>query len=490
VNALALCGGLAVLVFSRLHYAPKYLFYFDNANFALALRRFDPALHQPQPPGYPLFVALLHLIDAMVGNPNRSLLVVGLVGSVAALALLWVWADRMCGRIPAHLATALLLFHPVFWLAGVVNPVRVFLAAAVTGTGLCAWETMTSATPMRALYWTAATLGLLAGFRPDALILLAPLCLTVGIYRKVSPKILFLAVVILAASTSVWLLPMAARLGGLGSLWQLFSAYVRERSAGYTVAYGASTEASLATIRRALVWTLGMTVVWIWVIPFVWGRFASFWDRPRILLVAAALLPALLFHGLVHIRDIDQTLISIPVTCLVGGVVLASIPSRKAMIAVSVVAIFASAWSFRRPIFPEMRAASGSAIRYVDDWTKSTYAALDQIKGEPGTLAVWYDAVVPWRNVTYYYPALPLLVVSEEGSHLVNGGEERLTVAPDGSVAIPRFARKLVLGLSYEEAKRAEQRWPRARRVGPLILLDLEGGESLEIGTLRLHAGH
>jgi hypothetical protein len=60
---LAAFIGLAVLVYSRVHYAPKYLFFFDNANFAFALRHFDSAKHQPQPPGYPMFVALLHTID-------------------------------------------------------------------------------------------------------------------------------------------------------------------------------------------------------------------------------------------------------------------------------------------------------------------------------------------------------------------------------------------------------------------------------------------
>src|SRR5690242_4270696 len=30
----------------------------DSINFALGLRHFDPALHQPHPPGYPVYIAL------------------------------------------------------------------------------------------------------------------------------------------------------------------------------------------------------------------------------------------------------------------------------------------------------------------------------------------------------------------------------------------------------------------------------------------------
>src|SRR3954463_16628782 len=33
----------------------------DSINFALGLRHFDPAIYQPHPPGYPIFILLGHL---------------------------------------------------------------------------------------------------------------------------------------------------------------------------------------------------------------------------------------------------------------------------------------------------------------------------------------------------------------------------------------------------------------------------------------------
>src|SRR5215472_15099557 len=53
-----LCGVLLLttVVASRLPLAPRHLITFDEINFALAIERFDPGTHQPQPPGYPLFV--------------------------------------------------------------------------------------------------------------------------------------------------------------------------------------------------------------------------------------------------------------------------------------------------------------------------------------------------------------------------------------------------------------------------------------------------
>jgi hypothetical protein len=38
----------------------------DSINFALGLRAFNPALHQPHPPGYPVYMALGHLSLAIV----------------------------------------------------------------------------------------------------------------------------------------------------------------------------------------------------------------------------------------------------------------------------------------------------------------------------------------------------------------------------------------------------------------------------------------
>ena len=38
----------------------------DSINFALGLRHFDPALHQPHPPGYPVFIALGRLSLALI----------------------------------------------------------------------------------------------------------------------------------------------------------------------------------------------------------------------------------------------------------------------------------------------------------------------------------------------------------------------------------------------------------------------------------------
>jgi hypothetical protein len=60
----------------------------DSINFALGLRHFDVAQHQPHPPGYPLYIALGKVAHAVVPSEARALSLVGLVsGALAVFAL-------------------------------------------------------------------------------------------------------------------------------------------------------------------------------------------------------------------------------------------------------------------------------------------------------------------------------------------------------------------------------------------------------------------
>ena len=58
-----LAAGLGLItILSRIPFRSRYLFSWDSANFALALEHYNVAFHQPQPPGYPLYVASAHLL--------------------------------------------------------------------------------------------------------------------------------------------------------------------------------------------------------------------------------------------------------------------------------------------------------------------------------------------------------------------------------------------------------------------------------------------
>src|SRR5687767_2046271 len=88
---------VGALVVSRWALAPRYLITFDAINFALAVREFNPALHQPQPPGYPLFVALLKLLSFCLPTIETVFLGAGLIVSIVGLVFVWKMGEAIGG---------------------------------------------------------------------------------------------------------------------------------------------------------------------------------------------------------------------------------------------------------------------------------------------------------------------------------------------------------------------------------------------------------
>jgi hypothetical protein len=96
---------------------------FDSYSFALALGQFNLALQQPQPPGFPVYIAMAHLLQRVLLSPTPALTTLSaLCGalSVAVVALMGAQSgDRPTGQRALFTgACAALLFGlaPVTWL--------------------------------------------------------------------------------------------------------------------------------------------------------------------------------------------------------------------------------------------------------------------------------------------------------------------------------------------------------------------------------------
>ncbi len=407
-NAAAALIVLLLLAATRWPLAPDRLFFFDSANFALALDDFNPALHQPQPPGYPLFVGLTRLIHVFVPDAQDVFVIAGLLGAWAALLLIWALGTQMFGRAAGLLATALLFANPPFWLGGITNEIRIFLAVGSLGTGLLAWRALQENASATWFYGAFAWLGIAAGFRPVESMLLVPLLLWVWVRTGCSFRRLVLAILCFCATVAPSVAVTVFASGGIHKTTHLLWDYANDQFHGSSRLFGATEPAAFHMFAEALVWNGLGAVAWIWALPARAVRQAySGWSvRVRFLLVW--FLPAFLFSALVHIGDPDQALTTIPVLCVLGGAVLASLVEhhgrRRVWTMAACAVAMCSALFFMPPPGKLARASSYHAVASGGRITDAAISAIEDIRKRGQAVIIHYGFPVSYRQISYYFP--------------------------------------------------------------------------------------
>jgi len=110
---LELCLLAGAVGLSRSAFRSHDLYDLDSVNFALGIRRFDPGVHQPHPPGYFLYVCLGRLINSLVHDANLALVIVSILAGIATVILIYRLALDWFGPRAATFAGLLFLFSPL-----------------------------------------------------------------------------------------------------------------------------------------------------------------------------------------------------------------------------------------------------------------------------------------------------------------------------------------------------------------------------------------
>src|SRR5215831_13131688 len=87
----------ALLLLSRIPVMAAYLS-IDNVNLAFSLEKFDPRIHQPQPPGYPFFVLSGRAVNMVFRDAERTFAVISLIVCSLCLPAAYVLGKRMFSR--------------------------------------------------------------------------------------------------------------------------------------------------------------------------------------------------------------------------------------------------------------------------------------------------------------------------------------------------------------------------------------------------------
>ena len=163
-------------VLSRWPFQVTLLDSFDAVNYALALDHFDMRLHQPQPPGYPLYILLGRAFNLAFHDHLVALVWLSAVFSGLGVVAIYLAGREMFGRRAGIVAALLLATSSVFWLRGeIATPYTADLFASAIVGWLC-YRLVTSSG--HTTVWVGAlAMGLVGAFRLQTIMFLFPLFL-------------------------------------------------------------------------------------------------------------------------------------------------------------------------------------------------------------------------------------------------------------------------------------------------------------------------
>jgi hypothetical protein len=183
-----LAAGVVAALFLALHlpFLPPSLEDLDSINFALGVRHFDVAEHQPHPPGYPLYIAAAKAVHTVVAPEVLALsLLSAIAGALALLALFWFFneLDRDDDDpVLVGLAAVAAAVCPLFWITA-ARPLSDMpgLAAVIAVQAL-----VLSARTPRMFAAAALSAGAAAGLRSQVVWLTVPLLIVAAIRLRPS----------------------------------------------------------------------------------------------------------------------------------------------------------------------------------------------------------------------------------------------------------------------------------------------------------------
>jgi hypothetical protein len=296
-------AGLALLLIfflGHLVYLPHTLEDLDSINFALGVRDFDVARHQPHPPGYPVYMALAKVSTRIMRGLHmsaaapRGLAIWSAIAGAAALPALLLFFERLEGRRRlAWWATVLMACAPLYWFTA-LRPLSDMLGfcAAVWTLALLAGRPS-----LRSLLAGALIAGLAIGIRSQTAVLTVPMLL-IALLRVRDGMSRGAAVAAFAVGGIIWGVPLIVASGGVSSYLQALGSQAGEDFSGVVMLWTHHTP-------RVLAFALANTFIWPWdwwlgigiCVLAVIGCARIAWRAPQAALVLAiAFLPYAVFH--------------------------------------------------------------------------------------------------------------------------------------------------------------------------------------------------
>jgi len=209
---------LALALLTALLFKASTLTTWDAVQFALALENYNVTIHQPHPPGYVSWVALLKTFSPML-DPNLASIIVNAVFEGFTAYLIHCLLHRILGvrRVFSLISALLWLVSPLSWYYRAVAENYASGTFFTMAIMYLTFSSMKSRDFGKALA-ASFLLGFSGGFRIEIPFFLLPVIAYTIISRfmrnRFSLKRLFLAVALYVLGIMLWLIPQALLCGG------------------------------------------------------------------------------------------------------------------------------------------------------------------------------------------------------------------------------------------------------------------------------------
>jgi hypothetical protein len=398
--------GLFVLI-TRLPFGTQVLYHWDSVNFAFALRQFDLAKEQPQPPGYILYVLLVRLVNSLIHDPNTAMVAVSITASVLAAPALYMLGKSMFGARVGWVAAILLIDSPLFWFYGEIALPHTLDALL---TILVAWwfyETMRG--NYRFFMPAVAAAAAAGGIRQQTPIFLAGLILFS--LRKAGWRRWLMGAGIGAALCLAWFGPMIDLSGGLGNYLKIMSSFSDRFQATTSVFLGAGLDGIRHNLGKLVPYTLyGCGFSLLGFIPLLSPRgraaFAAEGSEKWLFLGLWAVVP-LGFYIFVHMGQQGLVFVYLPALLLAGAfglVHLFKFNDRGLVAGLSLITIFSVVFFLFTPEYPlgkqSQRLLTRATLANTDRYFQERLAVIKHSFNPASTVIL----AANWHHLDYYLP--------------------------------------------------------------------------------------
>ncbi len=470
-------------MFLALHlpYLPHTLEDIDSINFALGIRHFDVARHQPHPPGYPVFIALGKVTTPLVrrlsaeGAEGRAMGLLSTLSGTALVGLLFVLFRALHRRTAAGgggpgglddhraaWATLIVVASPLFWFTA-VRPLSDMtgLAAAMAAQAL-SLSVLTGRRGRGALIAGALVAGVSIGVRSQNFLLTLPLLglALVVPHPSLRPRDRAAAAAAAGLGVLLWAVPMIRASGGLDAYAAALGAQAGEDFAGVVMLWNIrSPRVAVDALMFSFLWPWGgLMTGGLVMAAAAFGAVRAAWRFPyTLLLLVLGFVPYALFHLLFHeVVTVRYALpLLVPVAYFVASALEAAprwaLPAgATALAGVSLLLTVPATASYAREGSP----------------TFAAFRALEPSRGQDPAARPRIDAVgmhaVARRVAQWEREALPMPVLDAPHGREWLALVERWRTSPLSSIAFVADPRRTDLVLIDPASRRLESayRWP------------------------------